>query len=118
MMPTDEQTCGAVAEASTDSAVAEAASEAAQVAGGLVLVSGIAKGQEVKTHKETLRELAGSLDAEVEPMLQDVEGRTLRLSGSAEAQYVEFRRMLREIFAAETGLPLEDDSTGTSETPP
>jgi hypothetical protein len=100
---------GAVAETGSSGAVEQAAAEAAQVAGGIMIVSGVAKGKDAKTHKETLRELAGSLDAEVEPLLQDVEGRTLRLSGSAEAQYIEFRRVLREIFAAETGLPLDDE---------
>jgi hypothetical protein len=109
---------GAVAGAGDASGVEEAAAEAAQVAGGLMVVSGVMKGQEVKTHKETLRELAGSLDAEVEPMLQDVEGQTLKLSGTAEAQYVEFRNMLREIFAAETGLPLDADSAASLDSDP
>jgi hypothetical protein len=105
---------GVYAEANGGSTGSEVAGEAAQVAGGLMVLSGVVKGQEAKTHKETLKELAGSLDAEVEPILQEVEGRTLRLSGSAEAQYVEFRRLLREIFDAEVGLPAEsvaDDRT-------
>ena len=42
-------------------------------------------------------------------MLDEVEGRTLRLTGSAESQYAEFRRLLREIFAQETGLPLDSE---------
>ena len=92
-----------------DSAVADVAADAAQIAGGLLIVSGIAKGQDIKGHKESLRELAGSLDAEVEPILDEVEGRTLELSGSAETQYAEFRRLLREIFATEVGLPLDAD---------
>jgi hypothetical protein len=98
---------GAMAGAGADSAVAAAAADGAQIAGGLMITSGFLKGKDIKTHKETLMELAGSLDAEVEPMLDEVEGRTLRLSGSAETQYAEFRRLLREIFAQEVGLPLE-----------
>ena len=109
---------GAVAEAGASSGVEQTAAEAAEIAGGLIVVSGVMKGKEAKTHKETLRELAGSLDAEVEPMLQDVEGRSLKLSGTAEAQYVEFRRMLREIFAAETGLPLDADSAASLDSNP
>ena len=85
------------------------AADAAQIAGGLLIVSGIAKGQDIKGHRESLRELAGSLDAEVEPILDEVEGRTLELSGSAETQYAEFRNLLREIFATEVGLPLDAD---------
>jgi hypothetical protein len=100
---------GALAGADSNSAVADVAADAAQLAGGLLIVSGIAKGQDIKSHKESLRELAGSIDAEVEPILDEVEGRTLELSGSAETQYVEFRRLLREIFVTEVGLPLDDD---------
>ena len=40
-------------------------------------------------------------------MVDEVEGRTLRLSGSAEAQYADWRRLLRKLFAAETGLPVD-----------
>ncbi len=105
---------GAIAGADTDNAAAGAAADAAQIAGALMVVAGIADQQQIKTHKETLRELAGSLDAEVEPMVDEVEGHTLRLSGSAEAQYAEFRRLLREIFAAETGLPLDSEAGSES----
>jgi len=100
---------GAVAGTGAGSAVEQAAAEAAQIAGGMMVVSGVMKGKEAKTHKETLRELAGSLDADVEPLLVDVEGRTLRLTGSVETQYMELRRVLREIFADETGLPLDSE---------
>jgi hypothetical protein len=43
----------------------------------------------------------------MEPLLVDVEGQTLRLEGSAETQYAEWRRLLSEIFVTETGLPPE-----------
>jgi len=42
----------------------------------------------------------------------EVEGQTLRLEGSVETQYSEWRRLLAQIFAAETGLPVDpDDAT-------
>ena len=34
----------------------------------------------------------------------EVEGQTRRLTGTAEEKYIEWRRLLREIFAEETGL--------------
>jgi hypothetical protein len=105
---------GIVAEADPGSA-ADVAAQAATVAGGAMVVSGVLKGKDIKTHKETLRELAGSLDAEVEPMLTEVEGRTLRLTGSAEAQYAEFRELLREVFAAETGIDPGAEPAGVAE---
>lgn len=104
---------GAFAGVQADSSVASAAADAAQIAGGLMIAGGVMKGKDIKTHKETLRELAGSLDAEVEPMLDEVEGRTLRLTGSAESQYAEFRQLLREIFAQETGLPLDSEAVAS-----
>ena len=61
-------------------------------------------------HTEALRELASSFDSELEPLLIEVEGQTLRLTGSAEAQYVEWRKLLKEIFAAEVGLPIDPDT--------
>jgi hypothetical protein len=35
-----------------------------------------------------------------------VEGQTRRLTGTAEARYQEWRRLLREIYSAETGIAL------------
>lgn len=55
-------------------------------------------------HVEAIRELAESFNAEIEPSVVEVEGRTLRLQGSAETQYEEWRQLLREIYAEETGF--------------
>ena len=44
-------------------------------------------------------------------MLVEVEGQTLRLEGSAETQYAEWRSMLNEIFTAETGLSVAPDDS-------
>lgn len=69
--------------------------------------SGFAKSSEANIHKESLRELGTSFDAEAEPLVVEVEGQTRRLTGSAEQKYQEWRRMLREIYASETGLAYE-----------
>jgi len=86
--------------------------EAAIIAGSMAIQSGMAKGQEAEMHVEALRELGASFDAEVAPLLVDVEGQTLRLTGSVETQFVEWRQLLHEIFYTETGLPVDPD-TGT-----
>ena len=39
----------------------------------------------------------------------DLEGRTLKLSGSAETQYQDWRRMLHEIYLSETGFSEPQD---------
>jgi hypothetical protein len=81
------------------------------VLGGVYTVgTGIEKGRESKIHLESLRELAASFDVEIQPVLIEIEGKTLRLEGSAEAQYAEWRRLLAELFASETGLlPAPDE---------
>jgi hypothetical protein len=83
---------------------------AGQVAilGGMVAIQdSFQKAQEAEMNREALRELAGSFDSEVAPILIDVEGEVLRLTGSVETQYTTWRQLLRQIFAAETGLPLD-----------
>lgn len=59
-----------------------------------------------KSHIAELRELGASLASDMAPLLVDLEGSVLRLTGSVENQYASWRELLREIFAAETGLPL------------
>jgi len=74
-------------------------------AGGVAAVmSGIKKREESKIHTETLKELSSSFEAEAAPLVVDVEGRTLRLTGTAEEQYTEWRRLLHELYVEDTGL--------------
>ena len=40
-------------------------------------------------------------------VIVEVRGQTLRLSGSAETQYQEWQRLMREIWVTETGLPVD-----------
>jgi hypothetical protein len=61
-------------------------------------------------HREGLRELAASFDSEVAPILIDVEGEVLRLTGSVETQYGTWRQLLRQIFSAETGIPVDPNA--------
>ncbi|MFQ5635154.1 MAG: hypothetical protein ACE5G3_07475 [Gammaproteobacteria bacterium] len=76
------------------------------VIGGIEgLRSGFGKSAEAKLHGESLKELGASFESEAEPLLIEVEGQTRRLTGTAEEKYHEWRRLLREIFASETGLP-------------
>jgi hypothetical protein len=67
------------------------------------LRSGFGLSTEADMHKESIRELGESFDSEVEPLVVEVEGQTRRLTGSAEERFREWRRILREIYAAETG---------------
>lgn len=76
----------------------------AAIAGLYTIKSGWDRSKETKLHKDALEELDTSLNAEIAPLVIDVEGRVVELTGSVEEQYVEWRRILREIYQAETGL--------------
>jgi hypothetical protein len=75
------------------------------VAGGVAgVISGYKKREEAKIHTESLKEISGSFQTEAAPLVVDVEGRTLKLTGTAEEQYAEWRRLLHELYKEETGL--------------
>jgi len=75
------------------------------VAGGVAgVISGYKKREEAKIHTESVKEISGSFQVEAAPLVVDVEGRTLRLTGTAEEQYAEWRRLLHELYKEETGL--------------
>ena len=64
---------------------------------------------ETHIHAEAVRELGRSFESDVTPRVIEVEGRTLRLSGSAETQYQDWRRMLHEIYLSEIGFSESPD---------
>ena len=73
-------------------------------AGGVAAVlSGLRKYANARTHAQSFRELATSFQAEVAPQVVDVEGRSLKLSGTAEEQYREWRKLLREYHEQDAG---------------
>ena len=94
-----------------DSRATGAARQGAIIAGELLLRDSFAKGAEAKIHRAAINELAASFEAEVEPLVLEVEGETLRLTGSAETQYAEWRRLLAEMWREEVGVP-RDPNTG------
>lgn len=94
-----------------DSTAERVARDAAMIGGISAIQSGIAKGQEAKIHAEALTELAASFESEVAPMVVDVEGETVRLTGSREDQYAQWRELLQQIYAAEIGLPLDPNES-------
>jgi hypothetical protein len=78
--------------------------EVAVMGGMVTMMDGFDKSAQTKMHREALKELAGSFDSEVQELLFDVEGEVLRLKGSVETQYASWRQILRDLFAAETGI--------------
>jgi hypothetical protein len=83
--------------------VQSAARTAGAIGGVAGVMSGIKKYSEAKVHAEALRELADTFRAEATPLVVEVEGRTLKLTGTAEEQYREWRALLHQIYLEETG---------------
>lgn len=100
--------------------VQSAARTAGAVGGVAGVMSGIRKYSEAKVHAEALKELADTFRAEVTPQVVEVEGRTLKLTGTAEEQYREWRELLRQIYIEETGGidAATPGANGSAPTPP
>ena len=64
--------------------------------------------QEKRIHTETLEELSSSFDDDIEPMVVEIQGTQHRLTGTADAQYDEWRSLLRQMFISESGFVPED----------
>ena len=99
---------GAVASAQSDTYAEAAGANAVLLAGMGAWRVGGAKKREMMIHEDALAEVGTSFVAEVEPSVVEVEGRTETLSGSIDQQFDDWRRLLREIYVIETGLPTEE----------
>jgi hypothetical protein len=99
---------GAVAYDMTSDGGGSAALRNLMIIGGVeAFRSGMNVSEEAEIHADAIRELSTSFDAEIAPQVLEVQGRTVELTGSAQAQFAEWRRMVREIYLAETGLEPE-----------
>lgn len=92
--------------------------DAAMIGGIAAVTAGVGTRKEAKIHVQALEELSASFDTEVEPMVMEVDGQVLRLTGSVETQYETWRQLLSAIWADETGLPTDLNRTPGSNSPP
>ncbi len=75
------------------------------IAGGsYALYKGFEQAKEVELNEETIEELGASFSADIEPMVIDLQDKTMQLTGSAEQQYVKWRKLLKQIYIKETGF--------------
>jgi hypothetical protein len=92
-----------IAAAGSDNGSVSNAGAVTVIAGGLLVKSGFSKKAELKIHEDVLAELSQSLEAEIEPRVIELEDRTITLTGNVEAQYTQWKALLREIYQAERG---------------
>lgn len=113
---------GGVMISTSNNSVSRSSLPGVMIAGGTAAIySGFQKREETKIHKDVIEELNLSFSSEAKPLVVEVVGETVRLTGSAEEQYRQWREMLRTIYAAETGLPLSSaggDTRQASESSP
>jgi hypothetical protein len=73
------------------------------------IFEGLTRRSESKIHLESIKELSESFGSEAAPMVVTVEGEARRLTGTAAAQYESWRRLLKQIYEAETGFSNQVD---------
>jgi hypothetical protein len=74
--------------------------------------------QEKQIHQQQLEELNGSFDDSIKPVVVAIQGTEHRLTGTADAQYKEWRDLLRQIFVEESGFVPDDLSVYAGEPEP
>ena len=84
-------------------------------AGVETLRSSFQKKDEAALHIETLSELGQSLESELEPSVIELQDRTVTLTGTVRNQYEDWRKILADIYYAETGYARPEEEQ-TSET--
>jgi hypothetical protein len=83
----------------------ESVARYAGTAGGIAgFLSGLEKFADARTHAQAFGELARSMQSEVAEQVVEVEGRSLKLTGTADEQYRQWREMLRD-YQAEEAAP-------------
>ena len=73
--------------------------------------------QEKKIHTDALNELSSSFETKMKPMVVEIQGTQHRLTGTADAQYQEWRDLLQRIFTSESGFKPEDVTIYTETEP-
>ena len=77
--------------------------------GAAAIKSGMDKRSEAGIHRDSVEELGKSFSSEARPLVIEVDGKTIELTGSAETQYTQWRALMRQIYSSETGLPVSAD---------
>jgi hypothetical protein len=87
-----------------------AARTAGAIGGTAAVLSGLKKYSDAKVHTQALQELADTFKSEVASQVVEVEGRTLKLTGTADEQYGQWRKILQDLY-------LEESSTAPAAVP-
>ena len=89
-----------------DSRASSTARQMAIYGGMEAMRSGFSKSSEAMIYQESLKESGADFDDQAQALVIELEGQTIRLSGSAEEKFQEWRRLLKEIYIDETGFTI------------
>jgi uncharacterized protein YcfJ len=87
----------------SNTSIGRDASTATAAMGGYIIKSGLEKKQQAAAENENIAELGASLQAEIAPQVIELEDRTVTLTGTVNAQYEQWRELLRKIYQQERG---------------
>ena len=74
-------------------------------AGAALVKNAVTKRNEAAMQAEALQELGVAAEAEIMPHTMELENETIRLQGTVDEQYQELRRILRQLYFEDLGLP-------------
>jgi hypothetical protein len=99
---------GVAAEFRGDSDTTKMAGWGSVLTGAMLMKSALNKRAEAEIHSEVLQELGASAEAEIAPHTLELENETVRLTGTVDQQYATLRRILKQAYYEELGLPVPD----------
>ena len=111
---------GGILASTSDNRATRTAGTVGVMGGGALIKSGVSKRNQAKVSSLTLEEFGQDLGRAVTPRTVELQDRTVRLTGSVEDQYDQWRELLADIYAAELAA-LEppagaaDNTTATSD---
>ncbi|MDX1405565.1 MAG: hypothetical protein R3192_13545 [Woeseiaceae bacterium] len=76
------------------------------------IMNALRQRSQANQYREEIKELSESFVAEAAPMTLQVQGETMRLTGTAEAQFESWRKLLRDIYETETGFSSDTIEVG------
>jgi hypothetical protein len=79
------------------------AGTATAAVGGYTIKAGLEKKAEAAGYTESVAEMGASLEADIAPQVIELEDRTVTLSGTVQAQYEQWRELLKQIYDQERG---------------
>jgi len=74
----------------------------AAAVGGALLAKSFRTSKEAEVYRDALSELGQSVDLELAPQVIEFEKKTVELTGNAAEQFMQWRRFLKKVYAAQT----------------